>query len=291
MGGNLVRQHTFFAGCLARTPFLEQVKGASLAGFDSMSIWPNVWRHAQRKDGLTTADMRAMLDDHGLAMTDVDSCSDWVPRPSGDTKQFGPITIAYPRRELLEVGQQLGASTLVAVHLTDAALDYDRDIEAFAQLCDDAKEYGMRVALEFVAFSNVPDVATALKIVEGAGCANAGLVVDLWHHVRGTRDDEALSTIPADKVYTVQISDGPTHSPYGMLEEAMFHRQWPGTGDFDVTTFLQTLDELGAHASVGAEIHQASFQDRHPVAVTREIHDSVRQALVVAGIALPTTEA
>jgi len=281
---SLVEQHTFFAGCLARTPFRSQVEGAALAGFDSMSIWPNIWRHAQRKDGLTTADMRMMLDDNGLTLTDVDAYRDWAPPPTKDSIEFGPISSGVPRLECLEVCQQLGGSTIIAVHLTDAPLDEDRDVEAFAQLCDDAREFGLRIALEFVAFSNVPDVATAMRIVEGAGRDNGGLCVDLWHHARSTYDDAALARIPADKVYTVQICDAPARPEHGLVEEAMYHRQWPGTGDLDITGFLRTLDDLGARASVGVEMYQPSFQDRDPSDVIRELHEASSHALARAGI-------
>jgi sugar phosphate isomerase/epimerase len=283
----LVNQFTFLAGCLARTPFRDQVSAAAAAGFDSISIWPNIWRHAMRKDGLSIFDMRAMLDDHGLKMTDVDAYRDWAPPPTQDSLAFGPNKSGIPRRECLEVCAALGGTTIVAVHLTDVPLNYDRDIEAFATLCDDAAEHGLRIGLEFVAFSNIPDVATAMKIVDGAARDNGGLIVDLWHHARSTFDNAALAKVPGEKVYTVQFSDGPAQSPYGLVEEAMYHRQWPGAGDLDVTGFLQTLDSIGASASIGAELYQASFQDRDPMAVVREVADASRASFAAAGIAMP----
>jgi sugar phosphate isomerase/epimerase len=248
----LVNQFTFLAGCLARTPFRDQVRAAAAAGFDSISIWPNIWRHAIRKDGLTVTDMRAMLDDHGLKMTDVDAYRDWAPPPTQDSVAFGPNKSGIPREECLEICAKLGGTTIVAVHLTDTPLNYDRDTEAFAKLCDDAAEYGLRIGLEFVAFSNVPDVATAMRIVAGAGRANGGLIVDLWHHARSTFDNEALAKVPGEKVYTVQFCGAPAKSPYGLVEEAMYHRDWPDTGDLGVSEFLRTLERSGAQASIAA---------------------------------------
>ena len=52
----------FFAGFLPRTPFTQLVPAAASAGFTSMTLWPNVWRHARKKAGLTFAQMRGILD-------------------------------------------------------------------------------------------------------------------------------------------------------------------------------------------------------------------------------------
>src|SRR5258707_5766076 len=49
--------------------------------------------------------------------------------------------------------------SLVAVHLTDTPFNWDRDVAEFVQICDKAAERGLRVGIEFVPFSNIPDVA------------------------------------------------------------------------------------------------------------------------------------
>lgn len=275
----IAKQLTFLAGCLPRTPFRTQVEAAAQAGFDSISIWPNVWRHATNKDGLTLADMRALLRDNGLALTDGDACRDWAPLPSRDSAAFGPMRSNIPRREFFEVISALGGTTVAAVHLTDAALDLDRDCESFSELCNDASEYGLRIALEFVAFGNVPDVKTAMQIIDGAGCANAGLVVDVGHHRRGGGSDAQLRQVPADKVFTVQLLDGPAQAPEDLVDEAIYHRQLPGTGDFDVRGFVRLLDEMGVRASVGPELYHAGFQTRPAAEVARELYQATRRVL------------
>ena len=72
----------------------------------------------------------------------------------------------------------------------------DDVIEGFAGLCDRAAEHGLLVALEFLPWSGIPDVATAWRIVDAAGRANGGLLVDTWHHLRGVADDDALRARP-----------------------------------------------------------------------------------------------
>lgn len=278
----LIAQFTFFAGCLARTPFRDQLRAAAQAGFDSITIWPNIWRHAIRKDGLTLADMRAMLDDHGLRLTDVDACRDWTLAPTGDQAAFGPVTARASRQEFFEVCAALGGSTVVAVHLTDAPLDLERDTEGFALLCDDAAAHGLRVALEFLPFGGVPDVTTAMRIVDGAGCANGGLVVDLLHHARSGFDNAALARVPAERIYTVQLCDAPALPRHPLAEEAVWHREWPGAGDLDIGGFLRLLDGMGVRASIGLELYKPAFDHRDPAEIAQQLADATRTAFAAA---------
>jgi len=267
---------TFMAGCLARTPFRVQAAAAAAVGFASITIWPNIWRHARRRDSLTLAGMRAILDDRGLTLTDADGCSDWVPVPSEPGRTPGPMRRRVPREEFFEVCVALGGTTVVAVHLTDAGLDLGRDTEGFAVLCDEAACHGLRVALEFFPFSNVPDLGTAWRIVSDAGRPNGGVVVDLGHYVRSGRDDELLARIPPDRIYTVQLADGPATAPGDLAQEAMYHRMMPGTGEFGVAEFLSMLDAMGVRAPCGPEVYQRSFDERPAREVAGELYRALR---------------
>ena len=251
-----------------------------------MSIWPNIWRHAQVKDGLSLADMRVMLDDNGLVLTDVDGFRDWTPPPRIGPDRFGPIRGGPSRQECFDVCAALGGTTIVVVHFSDPPIQFDRDIAAFAQLCDDAAAYGLRVALEFVAFSDVSDAGTAWRIAEGAGRANGGLVVDLWHHVHGAGhgDDALLRRIPPERIFTVQYADGPRQPAHSLIAETMFHRAMPGEGALDVLGFLRKLRAMGVHAPWGPELYQQSFEHRPPIEVACELAASARR--LAAGLAL-----
>lgn len=270
---------TFMAGCLARTPFRQQVEAAAQAGFGALTLWPNTWRHALRKDGLSLAGMRDMLRDHGLRLTDADACRDWVPDFADPGKVFGPIRTLVPRHDFFEVINALGGTGVVAVHITDAPLHWDRDVAAFARLCDDAGAHGLRVSLEFMPFSNVPDVATAWALVQAAGRPNAGLVIDFSHHVRSGRDDAALRQVPPERIHTVQINDGPVHCAHSPADEAVYHRQWPGQGELDVVQFLRLLRDMGVSAPLGPEIYHADFESQRPVDVARELARTTRDVL------------
>jgi sugar phosphate isomerase/epimerase len=145
----------------------------------------------------------------------------------------------------------------------------DREIEGFANLCDAAAAHGLRVALEFVCFTPIGDVATAWDVVSTSGRANAGLVVDTMHHLRTTADNAALRRVPPERVFTVQLCD----APVDLTDEAINHRAYAGEGELDVAGVIATLKAMGVRASVGAEVYRASSEDRPPADVAQEVYD------------------
>jgi sugar phosphate isomerase/epimerase len=267
---------TFMAGCMPRVPLREQVAVVAQAGFEAVSCWPNIWRHALRKDGLTLSDMRSLLDDHGLRLTVCEACQDWVPGPTAAVPGG-----AAGREEMFEVCAALGGTAVTAVHPDPAALVFDRDVEGFAQLCDDAAEHGLHVALEFVAFLGIRDVATAWAMVDAAGRANGGLVVDLWHHVRAGRDDDALRRVRAERVLVVQLADGPLRPAVDLSDEAMYHRLLPGAGEMDVAGLLGVLADMGVRAPIGPEVY-VPVDGRSPADVAALLMVATRAVMAAA---------
>ncbi|WP_433602308.1 sugar phosphate isomerase/epimerase family protein [Nocardia sp. CA-135953] len=258
-------------------PFRRFVTIAAAAGFEAVSCWPNVWRHARRKDGLDLVGMRMLLEDNGLVLTDCDGCREWV----GGTLGSGATAIDADRHELFEVCSALGGTTIAAVHDTSDRLDLDRDAAAFARLCDDAAEHGLRVALEFVPFTTVADVSTAWSLVEAADRANGGLVFDLWHHARSGADDAAVLQVPAERIFTVQLADGPSSPPGPDLAlEARSARRAPGSGEMGNSRLLRTLADMGVRANVGPEVRLPEGRDiERDVA---ELHSATVRTLAAA---------
>ena len=76
--------------------------------------------------------------------------------------------------------------------------------EAFAALCERAGP-DLTVALEFMPYSGVPDLATAWRIVEHV--PNAGLIVDGWHWARAGQKPADLDEVPAERIVSVQLCD------------------------------------------------------------------------------------
>ena len=163
-------------------------------------------------------------------------------------------------------------------HLGDRA----RGAGEFGRICDEAAKHGVRAAIEFFPPTNVPDVRSAMEIVDAAG-PEGGLCVDTWHHFRGARDWDALASIAADRVISIQINDGPERPALAdYLEDTLANRLMPGDGDFDLVRFVRTLDASGVRVPYSVEVISTTPADPDPAALALRLADCTRQVLAAA---------
>jgi sugar phosphate isomerase/epimerase len=268
-----------YAGSFAPTPFRELVDAASSAGFDAITVWPLTYHRAMSREGLDPATMRRIVDDAGLRVTDIDACGDWLPATEGQPEAPPAFRSVWARHDFFDAAGHLGADTVVAVHLTGGEVLHEVAVEGLAGLCDDAAEHGLRVALEFMPFSGIRDLRAGWQVVREADRPNGGLVVDVCHLTRGGWDEALLRSVPADRIFAVQLGDGPAQPPDDLVDEAMYHRLAPGTGDFDVAGVLAVLSDMGVRTRVGPEIYQRSWVERPAAIVASELIAATRRVL------------
>ena len=208
---------------------------ASAAGYVGIGLYLPEYERL-RAAGHSGAELRAIVADHGQQITEFEALRGWAS--SGEAHE-------KCRRHLETIdrmAEDLGPADHVQV-IGPYEGDLDDAAAGFAMVCDRFAQHGMRAALEyFPDMSNIPDVTTALEIVERAGRPNGGLCVDSWHHFRTGDTFEALARVPAERVVGVQFNDGPlarVHPDY--YTECTSYRELPGAGEFD-------LDRLRPHA-------------------------------------------
>jgi len=245
------------AGTLRRgVPFAERLRAAVAGGFSWVSLWGRDYA-AARADGLADADLRAMLDDHGLAVAEVDPAWWWLPgaaevhlSPEFDTEEV----FAFGEDELFAVAEAVGARSLNAVDVFGGTWSVDDAAEAFAGLCDRAAEHGLLVQLEWLPWSRIPDLTTALAVVAGADRPNGGLNIDAWHLVRAGVTVEELRAVPGHRILGVQLDDGPLEAEADLVDATLHRRLLPGEGEFDLPGIVQALVDSGTTAPTGVEV-------------------------------------
>lgn len=126
--------------------------------------------------------------------------------------------------------------------------------ERFAGLCRRASEHGLKVALEFLPWTDVNTIEKAWKLIEASGEPNAALALDTWHFFRGGSTPEMLEAVPADRIAVIQLSDGPLSKMDDELEATFRFRRLPGEGDFDLERLFRLLIEKGVTAPIGVEV-------------------------------------
>jgi sugar phosphate isomerase/epimerase len=215
--------------------FEGALRAAVAAGFDAFSLW-SFWPTAY---GIERA--RDLLDSLGATVPAVEAATQWARGPKPATAEAaGLVTVAT----------QLGSHTIAACCLEPDVESFGDAVAGFRALCDAAGVHDMRVCIEFLPCTGMPDLATAWRVVEESGAANGGILLDMmhWHRQSGGPDVALLERIPGDRIHYVQVCDTVTAEaePGAYMEEAMGDRRLPGDGDVDIARLLSTLERIDA---------------------------------------------
>ena len=142
---------------------------------------------------------------------------------------------------LFEAAADLGA---VAVTASGDDDDPVRLTAHFADLCDLAQQFGLRVDLEFMRWRAIGSLPQAAAIVRGAGKANGTILVDALHlHRCGGKPGDLIS-IPAHYLRAAQICDVVADMPASdaaIIAEAREGRLPPGEGALPLGELLEAL--------------------------------------------------
>lgn len=218
---------------LALTP-PEMIELAARTGYDQagvrlLPVAPGAVAYSLMDDKPMLRETLARIEDTGVKVFDLE-----LIRLDGqfDVQRYQPF---------LEVGAQLGAR---AVLVAGDDPEPNRLIENYARLCDAMQPFGLSADMEFMPWTAVRDLASALHIVEQADRANGGILVDALHFDRSDSRFEDLQRIPAQWLNYAQICDGPALRPNtrdGLIQAARGERLLPGEGDIDLARIWRSL--------------------------------------------------
>lgn len=124
----------------------------------------------------------------------------------------------------------------------------------FRRAADRLGALGAGLAVEFLAISRVRSIADALELIDRAGVANAGVLVDTWHFFLGPDDWSDLAKLPLERIAYVQFDDHPAITLADLREETIHRRVFPGEGLFDLDRFSRSLRTRGFDGLVSVEI-------------------------------------
>lgn len=258
----------------ARHPLEARLAACRAAGY--AGCWQH-WRDylEQRAAGLSDAAIRGLFDRHGMRRRGVEFLTGWfLP---------GDEAAAAAERAAFDAAAAIGA------RLVSVGADFERRgiprhemVAHFHRLCARAADCGLAVALEFVPFSDVPDIRAALDFLAPE---NAGLVVDCWHLFRGETPLADLGLVPAGKIRCIQVSDA-APAPAGPLAEDTLHRLPCGDGALDLAGFAAAIDRHAPDVPVSVEIIAPRFA---AMSATDAALESLRGARAIFGGERPGT--
>ncbi|MCY3647790.1 MAG: sugar phosphate isomerase/epimerase [Chloroflexi bacterium] len=243
-------------GAVGTATFDERVRAARANGFAGLSMWMSHYDEA-RAEGLSNAEMRAILDREGVVLAMLEYITAWAEGPANRD------AIEEETARICGIAEELGSDTVLAVTM-EPSTDPAAAPEGLAIACDVAARHGQRLGVEFLPWTGIPNLATAWPIVRDADRPNAGLVLDAWHWFRSGPDPDLLRTIPGEKVIHLQISDAPADPDPDVVAETIGHRLLPGQGDIDLPGLLRILDDTGRQCPTAVEVF-SDWLRSHPI--------------------------
>jgi sugar phosphate isomerase/epimerase len=278
------------SGTLERhVPFRARLEAASAAGYRAVSLWGRDYQ-AAREEGYTDTDLVSLLDDHGLVVAELDPAWWWTPGASSFSipPELDPIDVfRFGESELLHIGEVLGARSINAADVLGGDWNLLDAAAAFSVLCDRAADHGLLVHLEWLAWSRIPDLDSALEVVTMADRPNGGLNVDMWHCARTGATAQDLLKVPGTRVLAVQVDDGPALPEENLIEATLHSRLLPGDGAFDLSGYLGSLRQIGVQAPIGVEVFSDDLHALGPNEAAQRAAQATRRVLAALDAAEP----
>lgn len=251
-----------YAGTVHGLPFDAHIKAAINGGFNAISLFPGVyWQSLDA--GRRPADLRALLQAQGLQVAAVEPLLSWVPGWPAPGARMLPRHLA-DESMLFRMADELHAKTVIVAWSRRRVLPMQQWIDAFAALCERARDHGLSILLEFLPWTGIGRLQTAEQIVTAAGQSNGGLLLDTWHHHRSGGDHSALQTCSVQHIRAIQLSDARPRAGWFMPVETLTSRRIPGEGVIDLPVWLSVLKGLHCNASLGVEVFSRQLRRLPP---------------------------
>ncbi len=223
------------------------------AGFDGVEIFENdflVFNASPREVG-------QMVRDAGLELTLFQPFRDFEGMP----EPYRGRALDRAERKF-DVMEELGAELMLVCSSTSpvALGGIDRIAADFAELGERAARRKLRVGYEALAWGrHINDHRDAWEVVRRANHPNIGLILDSFHTLSRGIDVNSIRSIPADKIFIVQLADAPRFD-MDLLHWSRHYRNMPGEGDLPVVDFMRAVAATGYDGVISLEIFNDQFR-------------------------------
>jgi sugar phosphate isomerase/epimerase len=230
------------------TPFELDIPSFAMAGWPAVELWLTKLETYLQSHSMDQA--KALFAEHEI-------------QPVAAASQGGLLLSQGLERQThwdlfrsrLELLQQLEVPTLiVAADFATApvAEDYGRATRTLAEAADLARQFGVRLALEFQKDSKFcASLDTTLALIAQSGAGNVGVCLDLFHYYTGPSKFEDLAYLTVENLAWVQVCDL-AGVPRELAGDA--DRILPGEGDFQIDPILDHLAAIGYEGYVSLEV-------------------------------------
>ena len=222
-------------GEISRFDFKDRVENAAKAGFKGIGIWHTDLEHTILHRPLN--EMKMILDDNDIKYLELEFLTDWFLE--GERKRESDNR----KRRLLEASEVLHAKHIKIGDFYNTPCPLKRMIDAFAELCTEAENYGATIGFELMASSRINNLEEALTMVKTVGARNGGLILDIVHVVNLGISYEDVSHIPLRYLTNIELNDGTL--PGSHNHDPSRARRFCGEGEFDIKGLIRCARHMG----------------------------------------------
>jgi 4-hydroxyphenylpyruvate dioxygenase len=249
----------------------EKLRAISSAGFDAVEIFEN----DLLSFGGSPRDVGKLCSDLGLAICAFQPFRDFEGMP--EPQRARNFTRVERKFDLM---QELGTDLLlICSNVSPASLGgIDRAAADFGALGELAASRGLRVGFEALAWGrHVNDYRDAWEIVRRADHKSIGVILDSFHALAPAFPVTAIESIPADRIFLVQLADAPKLG-LDVLSWSRHFRCFPGQGDLPVADFMEAVLKTGYTGPLSLEIFNDQFRSGSAV---RTATDGLRSLILL----------
>jgi sugar phosphate isomerase/epimerase len=276
-------------GTLIGTPLEPLIEAAGSAGLGAITLTAGMYE-ACRAAGVSDAQLRRLLAANGVKVHAIDpliGVLPGTPRPA-DVPAENRAYFEFTEERCYRAAEALEAETVNLAHFGGGAVAEQDFIECLGPLAERARARGLRLTLEFLPESAIPDLSSAQRLVTAVGAANLGVMLDTWHFARTHGTGEQLRGLPRGLISGLQISDR-REPPPGTPYAPMFGRLLPGEGELPLVPLLRDLLAREPGLTVGVEVFSEELKALPPrQAAARVAASTARLMKEVRGGAVPS---
>jgi sugar phosphate isomerase/epimerase len=265
-------------GTAIGTPLEPLIEAAGAAGLGAVTLTVGMYE-ASRAAGASDAALRRLLATHGVRVYAIDpliSVLPGTPRPA-DVPAENRAYFEFTEERCYQAAEALAAETINLAHFGGSPVREQEFVDCLGPVAERARRHGVRLTLEFLPESAIPDLATAQRIVTAVGAANLGMMLDTWHFAR-TGTLAQLAALPQGLISALQISDRRAPPP-GTVYTPMGGRLLPGEGELPLVPMLRGLLGRDPGLTVGVEVFSDELRALPPAEIAARVAVSTRSVL------------
>lgn len=256
-----------FHGATTMTSDLAtDVAVTSQAGYEALELWAG--KLDRYLTTHSTAELKALLDDHGIAPMSINSIEFIAFR--GD--EYSQVQARC--KELCVLAEAINCPTVVVVPspTPDRTMPWKEVVTEYVtvlrDLADIAAPHGIKLSFEFLGFGwcSVRTPRTAWEIVQKTGCDNVGMTVDCAHFYGGGGLISELDELDPARIFALHLDDL-EDTPKEAISDAT--RLFPGLGVIPLAEICAHLKGIGYDGVCSIELFRPEYWAWNPLDVAK----------------------